>query len=205
MLALGAAVLLSACAAGPQVTQVQALSETADAPYNNILVISLFKSFDARRNLEREIVKQLEAKGVTAVASTSLMDTRTPVTRETFQAMADSLGSDAALVTQLVNLQSAAKMKDMNPEATYNIRSTYYFNVWSVEQTEYVEPQGLELTHNIVLATQVHSIRDQEPVWAIESKTRIVQAFDQRGDVSVIADEAKSIVSHLSRDGLLAP
>lgn len=76
--------------------------------------------------------------------------------------------------------------------------------MWSVEQTEYVEPQGLELTHNIVLATQLFSVRDQEPVWAIESKTKIVQAFDQRGDVSVVAAEAKAIVSHLSRDGLLA-
>jgi hypothetical protein len=77
--------------------------------------------------------------------------------------------------------------------------------VWSVEQTEYVEPQGLHLTHDIVLATQLYSVRNQEPVWAIESKTKVVQAFDQRGDVSAIAAEAKSIVSHLSKDDLLAP
>lgn len=117
VLLLSTVAVLAACA-GPQVTQVQALSETADAPYNNILVISLFESFDVRRNVEKEIVKQLDAKGITAIASTSQMDTRTPVTRETFQAMADSLASDAVLVTQLVNLQYTAKMKDMNPEAT---------------------------------------------------------------------------------------
>jgi hypothetical protein len=96
-------------------------------------------------------------------------------------------------------------MKDMNPEVTYNFRPTYYYDVWSVEQTEYIEPQGLELTHNIVLATQLFSVRDLKPVWTIESKTKIVMAYDKRGDVSVIADEARAIVSHLSRDGLLAP
>lgn len=126
------------------------------------------------------------------------------MTRQTFLAMVDSLDSDAVLVTQLANLESKGKMKDMNPEATYNFRPTYYYNVWSVEQTEYIEPQGLELTHNIVIATQLFSVRDLEPVWAIESKSKIVMAYDKRGDVSVVEDEARSIVSHLSRDGLLA-
>lgn len=201
---IAALLVLSACA-GQQVTRVQPLSDTADAPYNNVLVVSLFKSFDARRYLEKEIVKQLEERGVRAVASTSLMDTKTPVSRETFLSMVESLDSDAVLVTQLVNFQSTAKMKDMNPEATYNIRSTYYYNVWSVEQTEYVEPQRMELTHNIVLASQLYSVRDLESVWAIESETRIVQAFDRRGDTSVVTAEAKAIASYMSRDGLLSP
>ncbi len=205
VLIIGTALFLAACSAGPQVTRVQDLSETADAPYNNVLVISLFKSFDARRYLERDIVRQLEERGVRAVASTSLMDTKTPVSRQTFLSMVDSLDSDAVLVTQLVNLESAAKMKDMNPQSTHNIRPTYYYNVWSVELTEYVEPQGLELTHDIVLATQLYSVRDLKPVWAIESKTKVVQAFDQRGDLSFIAAEAKAIADHLSRDGLLSP
>lgn len=191
--------------AGTQVTQIQELSETADAPYDNVLVISLFKSFDARRYLEKEIVKQLEAKGVTAVASTSQMDTRTPVTRKTFQDMAHSLNSDAVLVTQLVSFDTKTKMKDARAQSTYNIRPTYYYNVWGVELTEYVEPQSLQLNHDIALATQLHSVAKQEPVWAIESRTRISVEYDQHRDISVLTDEARSIASHLSRDGLLAP
>ena len=200
---LSALLTLSACA-GPQVTRVQPLSDTADAPYGNVLVIALFKSFDARRYLEKDIVKQLEARGVNAVASTSMMDSRTPASRETFVAMVDSLKSDAVLVTQLVKLETQAKMKDARPESTYNIRPTYYFNVWSVDLTEYVEPQGLQLTHELVLATQLYSVLQQEPVWAIELKTDISMNYDERGDLSVISDEARAITSYLSRDGLLA-
>lgn len=199
------AVALCACTAAPQVTRVQALSASADAPYKNILVVSLFESFDIRRYLEKEIVKQLSAKGVKAVASTSLMNTKTPVTRQTFLDMVESLGSDAVLVTQLVSLESRGTMKDMNPQATLNFRSTYYYNVWSVELTEYIEPQRLELEHSLVLTTQLYSVLSQEPVWAIESKSRIVQNFDQRGDATVIVDEAKAITRHLSQDGLIAP
>lgn len=205
LLVIGLAVALSACAAGPQITTVQEVTASADAPYDSVLVVSLFKSFDARRIFEKEIVKQLSERGVEAVASTSLMDTRTPVTRQTFAAMVEDLDSDAVLVTHLIDLETSAKMKDMRPESTYNIRPTYYFNVWGVELTEYVEPQGMELKHSIVLATQLFSVQKQEPVWAIESKTRIVQGFDQRGDTSSIVDEAKAIASQMSRDGLLAP
>jgi hypothetical protein len=39
------------------------------------------------------------------VASTSMMDTRTPMIRDTFMEMVESLDADAVLVTQLVSLQ----------------------------------------------------------------------------------------------------
>jgi hypothetical protein len=196
---------LCACSAGPQVTTVQALSDSADAPYENILVISLFKSFDSRRYLEKEIVKQLSERGIKGVASTSLMDTKTPVTRQTFMDMVEALESDAVLVTQLVNLESVGTLKDMNPKATHIFRPTYYYNVWSYELTEYVEPQRLELEHSLVLATQLYSVLNKEAVWAIEANTTIVQDFDQQSGYSVIVDEAKAITSHLARDGLIAP
>jgi len=199
------AVALCACTAAPQVTRVQALSASADAPYKNILVVSLFESFDMRRYLEKEIVKQLSERGIKGVASTSLMDTKTPVTRQTFLDMVGSMGSDAVLVTQMVSLESKGKMKDMNPQATHIFRPTYYYNVWSYELTEYVEPKRLELEHSLILATQLYSVLNKEAVWAIEANTRIVQDFDQQGGYSVIVDEAKAIASHLARDGLIAP
>ena len=195
--------VLNGCAT-PQVTQIQKFTGAADAPYDNVLVISLFKSYDARIYLEKEIVKQLKAKGVDAVASTSLMDSRTPATRETFVAMVDSLNSDAVLVTQLVNLEAEAKMKDARPEATYNIRPTYYYNVWSVDLKEYVAPQRMQLKYVSVLATQLYSVAKEEAVWAIESKTNFTMDYDESGEVSANADEAKAITSYLSRDGLLS-
>jgi hypothetical protein len=205
LLVIGLAIALSACASGPQITTVQELQQSADAPYDNILVVSLFESFDTRRYLEKEIVELLTAQGVKAVASTTLMDTRTPVTRATFLAMVEKLDSDAVLVTQLVSLNTDAKLKDMNPRSTHNFRSTYYYNVWSVELTEYVEPQSMELSHALVLSTQLYSVRNKEPVWAIESKSKIVQDYDHRQDYSVFINEAKAISSHMSLDGLLAP
>lgn len=194
---------LAACA-GTKVTKTQDLSESADAPYDNVLVVSLFSSFDLRRFVEADIVKQLQAQGVKAVASTSMMNTRTPVNRKTFVDMVEQLGSDAVLVTQLVSVEAESEMKDMNPQATYNFRPTYYYNVWSVEQTEYVEPQSLEIKNTLLLATTLYSATSKEPVWEIQTQSKFTQNFDQRTGATVIENEAKAITRYLARDGLLA-
>jgi len=203
LLLIGIVILTAACA-GPQITRVQPLSETADVPYGNVLVISMFDSFDMRRYLEGELVKQLAERGITAVASTSMMDTKTPVIRQTFLDMVEARGSDAVLITTLANLDTSAKTKDANPESTHILRPTYYYNVWSVELTEFVGPQDIEFTHNIVLSTQLYSVSQQSPVWSIESKTALARDHQNRGDTTFITDEAKAIVKHLSKDGLLA-
>ncbi len=195
--------LLAGCA-GRQVTTVQPLSESADAPYANVLVVSLFNSFDRRRILERAIVKELGERGIRAVASTSRMNTRTPLNRDTFVAMVDELGSDAVLVTQLVDVETEGKVKTRRPDATYNFGPTRYYNVWTVELTEYREPPTIATKSAVVLASRVYSAETKEPVWAIESKLTVRKDLDDPMDYSLITDEAKSIVGRLARDGLLA-
>ena len=198
------AIALGACAAGPQITRTQEVSESADTPYQKILVITLLSSFDSRRYLEDEVVLQLSKLGTDSIASTSMMNTKTPVTRQTFLAMVDEIDADAVLVTQLASLESKGTMKNMNPQATRNFRPTYYYNVWSVELEEYIEPQAAEFKHSLVLATQLYSALNREVVWAIESKSKIVQGFDQVNNYSIIVDEANAIATYLSRDGLIA-
>ena len=204
MCVIGISVALAACSTAPQVTTTQKFAESADAPYENILVIFLADKFDSRRYLETEVVKILTENGTQAVASTSMMDSRTPKTRQTFVAMVDDIGADAVLVTQIANLQSEGTVVDMNPEATYNFRPTYYYNVWSVELTEYSEPQAVDFEHSLALATQLYSVSAEDVVWAIEAKSNIKQAFDKGPDYSIYIDEAKAITSSLRKDGLIS-
>ena len=189
------AAILSACAAGPQVTRTQELSESADTPYSKILVVTLYSKFDNRRRLEDEIVKQLAAHGTEAVASTSLMNTRTPVTRATFMAMVDDIGADAVLLTQLGALQTTGTVVDMNPQSTTNLRPTYYYNVFSVEVTEYVEPQAVNFEHALMLITDLYSVSTRETVWGIRTSSNVKTDFDQIRNISAIENEdRKSVV-----------
>ena len=108
------------------------------------------------------------------------------------------------LVTQLLDGESSFKARDRRPEATSNVRPTYYYNVWNVELKEYSEPKGLEAEHELTMATQVFSVRTKEPVWTIETTSKLKRNIDQQFSGTSIADEAKAIVGAMSRDGLLA-
>lgn len=199
----GMALLLAACA-GPTVTRIQPLDESADAPYSDILVVSLFQSFDMRRFLEEEIVRELQDRGVNAVASTSLIPVTTPLSRDSILAAVDEANADGILVTQLLHSETTARFRDRRPEATYNFRPTYYYNVWSVDFTEYVEPQGLEAQHDLTMATEIFSASTKEPVWTIETQSRLRRDINQQFSGTSVADEAKAIAVAMSRDGLLA-
>jgi hypothetical protein len=200
---LAIVLMLGACASGTTVTRVQDLSDSADVPYKKVLVISLFESYDARRYLEKELVTQLASRGTDAVASTTMMDTRTPVTRATFVAMVDKIGADGVLVSQLASNETTGKVKTQRPKSTYNVWPTYYYNVWSVQLTEYVEPPGVEFTHSMVLGTQLYSVKLEEPVWAIEADFKIKEEDDGAWSYSVFPTQAKNIANHLSRDKLI--
>jgi hypothetical protein len=195
--------VIGACASGPQVTNTLELSESADVPYENVLVITLFSSFDSRRYLETEVVKKLSALGIRATASTSLMDSRTPATRETFLEMVADIDADAVLVTRLVDLNTRTKMVDMSPEVTYNIRPTYYYNVFSVDVEEYVAPQMTDVNHSLILGTELYSASNRDVVWAIESKSKVNPNYGESASYSVFVDEAEAIVARMSRDGLV--
>jgi hypothetical protein len=198
-----AAIVITGCTSAPQVTRTQEIPEDVDAPYHKILVVTLFEAFDPRAYLEREVVLKLAELGTDAVASTTMMNSRTPVTRATFLAMVDEIGADAVLVTQLSSLHTKATVKDMRPESTWNIRPTYYFNVFSVELTEYTEPQGLEREHDLVLTTELYSVNQREGVWAIQSSSKYVFNHEQTRDYSIYVIEAKAIGSSLLKDKMI--
>ena len=204
LLFFGIVAVLGACSSGPQITRTQEVPESADTPYEKILVITLLSKFDSRRYLEDEVVSNLSALGTTAVASTSLMDTRTPMIRDTFMEMVENLDADAVLVTQLVSLRSVGTIVDMNPQSTLNLRPTAYWNVFTADLTEYVEPQAVDFEHSLVLLTELYSVRTQGPVLGIETRSKYELGFDQAKDYSIIVNEAEAIAEYLSRDGLIA-
>jgi len=190
--------------AGPQLAAAQDGPEVAGAPYKNILVIFLSSSFDSRRYLETEVVKKLTEQGTTAVRSTSMMNTKVPMTKETFLAMVEEIDADAVLITQLADLKTKGTVVDMNPQATYNFRPTWYFNVWSVELTEYVAPPAMNYEHKLSLATQLYSVQAKKAVWAMESNSNIMQAFDKGPDYSIYVKEAGAIVKELRSSDMIA-
>jgi hypothetical protein len=198
-----ALLMLSACM-GTRVTTTQELTAEAGAPFRNILVIVLLENFDNRKGFEKAIIKSLAETGTTAVGSTSMMKTTTPMTRQTYLAMLDEFDADALMVTHLVDAATKAGMRDMRPETTVNVRPTYYYNVWEVEVTEYLEPQMLEMKATIELATVLYSVQTREMSWAMESKSKIDRMGGSDRNFMIFNEEAAAMVKRMGKDGLLA-
>jgi hypothetical protein len=196
--------LLGACGIQTKTTVTHELSADADAPYEKILVVTLFDSFDARRFLEKEIVSHLAELGTVGVASTSMMNTKTPVVAATFIKMVDDIGADALLLTQQTSHFASHSERDSSPQATYNYWPTHYYNVFQVELTEYVEPTRLEIEHDLLLASQVFSVKTREPVWGMESESVFTEKQEDGLDYNIFVNEANAIVSNMSRDQLIA-
>jgi len=195
---------LAACASVPQVTRLQTEAGSASPPYETILVVAVLKSFDSRRYLEKEVVTALEAKGTRAVAMTSLADSRTPLNRNTIIPLIEQVEADAVLVTQLTGLQTDAKLKNRNPQTSYNVRSTDYYNVFSVEVTEYVEPPAVQYEFGVQLRTDLFSADSKESVWAIAQTSSEKTDINGPGFYSGYADQAAAIVRALRQDKLVA-
>jgi len=196
--------MVTAAGAAPRVKRVQKLAPDAGAPFHNIFVVSLFSDFGARKALEKRIVSLLAERGTKSVASTSLMNTKTPMTTETYIAMIGSTGADGLLVSQFIDIDGQITVKDANPETTVEVRPTYYFNVWNVNVTEYVEPQFAFKEGTVMIATQMYSVEKKDAVWGIESKLKYKHDISVPRPYDAYDDESKSIVKFLARDGLIA-
>ena len=197
-------ILASGCAVPPKATITQEVTESAEVPFQNTLVLVLFSKFDTRRYLEDEIVNHLAAQGIKAVASTSMMTTKTPLTKDFILETMTELGSDSLLLTQLANLETTGEVKSMNPEVTYNVRPTYYVNVFSVDQQEFIEPQTVRFTHYLSTSSDLYSFKTKEKIWGMITYSKIKQNVDNMREYSIIVDEANAIVNSMLDDAVVS-
>lgn len=198
------ALTLGGCANIARLTEIQPLEKSAAVPYNKVLVVGLFNSFDTRSLLERAIVQDIGRGTPGAVAATSFMKTTTPLTTETIKAIVKESEADAVLVTQLVDMsKSKTKVKERNPQTSYKINQTFFWNVWDVQVVEYMEPEYLEQKLSLYLITELYQVDNQQRVWAINSKAKIVKDLSRPDYYPFIDSDAEKIVARMRSEGII--
>jgi|GEM_PF-817739 len=197
-------ILLSGCANKAQLVDIQSLEKSATVPYNKVLVVGLFDSFETRSLLERAIVRDIGRGTPGAIAATSLMTTTTPLNAESILAAVKKSGADAVLVTQLIDLtESQTIVKDRNPQTSVKVSPTYYWNVYDVRVTEYMEPQYLEAKGTVLLMTELYQVDGQQRVWGVESKAKIVKDLSRPDYYPFVDSEAQKLVKRLRSEGII--
>ena len=103
-LALSASLLFFSCAT-TKITETWKDDGYRGAPFSDLFVIGVAKEETTRRSFENKFVEKLQAAGVQAVASSSVMQSDQKIEKTAILAAIEKLDIDAVLVTRLVSLK----------------------------------------------------------------------------------------------------
>lgn len=206
-------VLLAACSSPLKMESAWLPGARPAAPYGKVLVVAVSDDFDRRRTFENRLADELAAGGTVGVPSTRTMLTTDVLDRESVAALVKATGTEAVLVTRLVNEAVGVKqqrgrevLKMDTPgapgSAATNVEDPYFYNVYTYDYSVSAEPPSLEIERDLTVTTDLFETGEGRRIYTIRSNVRITNSasLDQNTDVAVIDKVATELARKLRRD-----
>ncbi len=166
--------------------------------FQKLLIIGAAKQQQVRELFEDEFVRQLEAQGVKAIPSYTLIPAEKMLDKETIVSHIAENRIDAVLITRLTGSKGEREMETGNtyrvPYAYYNQMHEYYKK--GLESTQDLSPAT---THKvIILETNIYNAETEKLAWATAS-----DVYVQDATYKLTKDFIKVIVSKLVSDKVI--
>ena len=152
---------------------------TFHATVSNILVVGL------RGMFENSVLRALRAAGATGDSSLARMGSTQEVTADTVAAAARRAGTDAVLITRVVDAEAQQSGAPTFVE---------YFNAYAPAQ----DPLGVTSTRPVRVTSDLYVVASQTRVWGAEST-----GFEKQNLLAAIDGIAKAVTAQLRTDGLI--
>ena len=166
--------------------------------FQKFLVIGAAKQQQVRELFEDEFVRQLEAQGVKAIPSYTLIPAEKMLDKETIVSHIAENRIDAVLITRLTGSKGEREMETGNtyrvPYAYYNQMHEYYKK--GLESTQ--EPSPATTHKVIILETNIYNAETEKLAWATAS-----DVYVQDAAYKLTKDFIKVIVSKLVSDKVI--
>jgi len=166
--------------------------------FSNLLVIGAAEDENIRRSFEKKLVENLEAAGIEAVASSSVMSKDQKIDKETALAVAEKTGVDGVLLTYLV----AVKEKEVtSPSVTYTPVDDYRGGSipdLSPAYNDRSETQYYSTRVKVRLETNLYDAKTEQKVWSARSRT-----LNPKSDSALMDSVIDSLVKDLKKNKLL--
>jgi hypothetical protein len=162
--------------------------------YSNLLVIGAAAEDNRRRSFEKTFVKKLEASGIKAVESSSVMSRDEKIDKETILAVVEKTGADGVLLTYLV----AVKEKEVtSPSTTYQPVDDYHGG--SIPDLSSATGYGSDSQYystrvKVQLETNLYDAKTEQKVWSARSTT-----LNPKSDTALIDSVIEVIVKDLKK------
>jgi hypothetical protein len=168
-------------------------------PVKDVLVIAVLNDPQIRKIFETYFVKRLEAIGVEAIASSSVLpiDADAKHEKEAILKIVDKYGNDAIIVTRLGGFSE----KEISSRGGRLQGLPYFYNyyqfynaAWDAAYGSYVYGEH----EKIILETRLYDAKTESIIWAGESQTRDPKTTGQ--EIGQVVDV---VMKALQKNGLL--
>jgi hypothetical protein len=169
------------------------------APFSDLFVIGVAKEENTRRAFENKFVEKLQAAGVQAVASSSVMPSDQKIEKEAILAAIEKLEIDAVLITRLVSLTEEEIRSPSTSE--YGRRDDYHGRYYGDYSTAYGytrQPAHYTTSVRVGLETKLYDVGTEKLVWAAASKTA-----NPKSKIKLFDSVIEALVRDLKKNKLL--
>ena len=166
--------------------------------YSNLLVIGAAEKDKIRRSFEKKFVEKLEAAGIKAVESSSVMSKDEKIDKKTILAVVKKTGADGVLLTYLV----AVKQKEVtSPSVTYKPVDDYHGG--SIPDISIATGSGSDNQYfssrvKVQLETNLYDVKTEQKVWSARSTS-----LNPKSDTALIDSVIEVIVKDLKKNKLI--
>jgi len=199
VLLLFAVTLIAACAAPDRVVRLYRDAEFVGGPFSSVLVVGVHEDADMRRRFEESVVRYLTATDTDAASSIEHMGAGEQIDRESLIAAANAIGSDAVLITRLLDVQTSSEIQQgrstFDAERRSNVPLADFFRY---DYAEYQDPMSITTVRTVVLATDLYNLANEAKIWSVESTS-----FDKASVDAIIDGASRGISGALATDGLI--
>ena len=166
--------------------------------YTHLLVTGAAVDENTRRFFEKKFVEKLEAAGIKAVESSSVMSEDQKIDRETILVAVEKTRVDGVLLTHLL----AVKEKEVaNPSVTYSPVDDYRGGTIPALPPALGyknEPQYYSTRVKVRLETNLYDAKTEQKVWSAQSTT-----LNPQSDTALIDSVIEVLIKDLRKNKLL--
>jgi hypothetical protein len=176
------AVLLGACASTSLVNEWKSPDATG-APLRKVMVVGITKQPSVRRVFEDEFVARLQAAGVAAIPSYSVIGEDGQVDKPQLESAVTKVGADGVLITRLVRQEQMTQATGgyYGPVAPGGLHG-WYSSAW----VGYYDPPTVYQYDVVTLETSVFGTGDAKLLWS--GTTETFAPSDLKKETAAFAD-----------------
>ena len=167
--------------------------------YKKIMVIGVAKQPDRRRSYEDEFVRQLQAKGVMAISSHTLIPRDKMRDRATIAQNIEGMGIDGVIITRLMELKDKKQFfgeRDRVPYDKHNNMYEYYNSSFVIAPSSGASnPTNYQ---KFGFESNLYDTESEKLVFSLSSNTYAQDNIDKR-----LGSYIKTVVNKLSQHNLL--